>query len=64
MDAQDAANNACLYLIRDRQGAAEAVLVLEGQPTLSIPDGGIFDMEEYDDTVTFAGNVVSVQDLN
>jgi len=36
MDAQDAANNACLYLIRDRQGAAEAVLVLQGEPALPI----------------------------
>jgi len=63
-DAQDAANNACLYLIRDRQGAAEAVLVMEGEPILSIPDGGIFDAEEYDDIVSFAGDVVSAQDLN
>jgi hypothetical protein len=63
-DAQDAANNACLYLIRDRQGAAEAVLVMEGEPILSIPDGGIFDAEEYDDIVSFAGDIVSAQDLS
>jgi hypothetical protein len=63
-DAQDAANNACLYLIRDRQGAAEAVLVMEDEPISSIPDGGLFDAEEYDGTVTFAGDVVSAQDLS
>ena len=42
----------------------ETVLVLQGEPALSIPDGGLFDAEEYDGTVTFAGDVVSAQDLN
>jgi hypothetical protein len=42
----------------------ETVLVLQGESPLSIPDGGIFDAEEYNDSVTFAGNVVSAQDLS
>lgn len=61
-DAQDAANNACLYLIRDRQGQAEAALVIKGNPKLFDIDGGIFDAEEYDETITFAGKIVSVRE--
>jgi hypothetical protein len=37
---------------------------MEGEPILSIPDGGIFDAEEYDDIVSFAGDIVSAQDLS
>jgi hypothetical protein len=59
LDAQDAANNACLYLIWKRQGQAEAKFVIEGKPKLFDIDGGIFDAEEYDDTITFGGTIVS-----
>jgi hypothetical protein len=63
-DAQDAANNACLYLIWDRQGMAEPWLVIEGEPSLSIPDGGTFDADEFDDTITFTGKIVSKRELD
>ena len=64
LDEQDAANNACLYLIRERQGEAEAWLVIKGKPSLFVPDGGTFDAEEFDDTITFAGKIVSKQELS
>jgi hypothetical protein len=62
LDAQDAANNACLYLIWKKQGQAEAMLVIEGKPKLLDVDGGIFDAEEYDETITFGGTIVSVRE--
>lgn len=63
-DAKDAANEACLFLIWKRQGQAEPLLVIEGAPKLTVPDDGIFDAEEYDETITFAwGKVVSCRDL-
>lgn len=61
-DAQDAANNACLFLIWDRQGQAEAMLVIEGRPKLFDIDGGIFDAEEYDETITFSRTIISVRE--
>lgn len=63
-DAQDAANNACLYLIWDQQGMAEPWLVVEGKPSLSIPDGGMFDAKEFDETITFTGKIISKRELN
>ena len=63
-DAQDAANEACLFLIWDRQGQAQPMLVLNGVPKLTVPDHGIFDAGEYDETITFArGKIVSCCDL-
>lgn len=62
-DAQDAADNACLYLIWDRQGMAEPWLVIEGKPNLSIPHGGTFDAEQFDETITFSGKIVSKREL-
>ncbi|OGT80819.1 MAG: hypothetical protein A3H91_02230 [Gammaproteobacteria bacterium RIFCSPLOWO2_02_FULL_61_13] len=62
-DAQDAANNACLYLIWDRQGMAEPWLVIEDKLDLSIPGDGTFDAEEFDETITFTGRVVSKREL-
>lgn len=59
LDEQDAANNACLYLIRDRMGEAEAVLVLAGQRCWFVPDNGIFDAEEYDEYISFAGRILA-----
>jgi hypothetical protein len=52
-DAKDAANEACLYLIWDRQGQVQPVLVIEGAPNLTVPDNSIFDGQEFD-AVTFA----------
>jgi hypothetical protein len=63
-DAQDAANNACLYLIWDRQGMAEPWLVIEGEPSLSIPDSGTFDAEDFDETITFTGRILSKRELS
>lgn len=63
-DAQDAANNACLYLIWDRQGMAEPWLVIEGEPRLSVPDDGTLDANDFDETITFACEVVSKRELN
>jgi hypothetical protein len=63
-DAKDAANEACLYLIWDRQGQAQPLLVIDGAPKLTAPDNGIFDPEEYDDTITFAqGKIISCREL-
>lgn len=61
-DAQDAADNACLFLIRDRQGQAEAMLVIEGTPKLFDVHGGTFDAEEYGETITFNGKIVAVRE--
>lgn len=63
-DAKDAANEACLYLIWDRQGQAQPLLVIEGASKLTVPDDGVFDAEEYDETITFArGKILSCHDL-
>jgi len=64
LDAQDAANNACLFLIRDRQGMAEASLVIERFSGLFVPDGGIFDAEEFGETITYAGEVIAISELS
>jgi hypothetical protein len=64
-DAKDAANEACLFLIWDRQGQAQPLLVIEDAPKLTVPDNGVFDAEEYDETITFArGKIVSCRDLD
>ena len=63
-DAQDAANDACLYLIWDRQGIAEPWLVIEGKPSLFNPDGGTFDAEEFEETITFSGKIISKRELS
>jgi hypothetical protein len=63
-DAQDAADNASLYLIWDRQGMVEPWLVIEGQPRLSIPQAGIFDAEEFAETITFTGRMISTRDFS
>lgn len=54
-DAKDAANEACLFLIWKRQGQAQPLLVIEGAPKLTVPGDGVFDSEEYDETITFLG---------
>ncbi len=59
----DAADEACLYLIRDRQGEAQPWLVIEGAPKLTIPDDGCFDAQEYDETITFSRKIVSCRNL-
>jgi len=64
-NAKDAANEACLFLLWERQGQAQPLLVVEGSPKLTVPGDGIFDAEEYDDTITFArGKIVSCCDLS
>ena len=63
-NAQEAANNACLYLIWDRQGVAEPWVVIEGKPSLFIPDGGTFDAEGFDETITFFGKIISKRELS
>lgn len=42
---------------------AEPWLVLEGRPSISSPVNGIFDADEYDETITFAGLIVAQQKL-
>jgi hypothetical protein len=61
-DAKDAANEACLYLIWDRQGQVQPLMVMEGAPKLTVPDNGIFDAQDYD-AVTFARKIISCHDL-
>lgn len=63
-NAKDAANEACLYLIWDRQGQAQPLFVIEGSPTLTVPDDGIFDAKEYDETITFGSKIVTCRDLS
>jgi hypothetical protein len=60
--AQEAADNACLYLIWDRQGQAEPMLVVAGNPKLFEVHCTNFDAEEYDETITFSGKIVSVRE--
>lgn len=43
---------------------AEPWLVIEGEPSFSIPNGGIFDAEEFDETITFAGRVTLSRELS
>jgi hypothetical protein len=62
-DAEDAANEACLYLLWKRMGQAVASLVIEGHPKLHVPDDAMFDAEEYDDTITFGAKIVSYRYL-
>jgi len=62
-DAQDAANNACLYLIWKQQGQVELCCVIPGMPKLFIPDEGNFDAEWYDDVITFAGTILAHNEL-
>ncbi len=63
-DAEDAANEACLWLLWKRMGKATASLVIPGLPKLHVPDDGEFDAGEYDDTVTFGAQIVSHRDLD
>jgi hypothetical protein len=56
--AQNAANEACLYLIWDRQGQAQAWLVIEGHHELYAPDNGVFDAQEYDEVITFGVEIL------
>lgn len=62
-DAWDAANEACLYLIWDRQGQAQPLFVIRGAPQLTVPADGVFDANEYDETITFARKIVSCRNL-
>ena len=63
-DAKDAANEACLYLIWKKGGQAQPSLVIEGSHKLTLLHDGIFDAEEYDDTITFArSKIVSCRNL-
>ena len=62
-DAKDAANEACLFLIWDRQGEAQPLLVIEGVPKLTVPDDGIFDAQEYDEAITFSRKIISCSNL-
>jgi hypothetical protein len=63
-DAKDAASEACLFLIWKRQGQAHPLLVIEGAPKLTVPSDGVFDAEEFDETITFArGKIVSCCDI-
>lgn len=61
-DAQDAADNACLFLIWDRQGQAEAKHVIGSAPRPIDIHGGVFDAEEYSETITFGGKIVSIRE--
>jgi hypothetical protein len=63
-DAKDAANEACLYLIWDKQGWTQPLFVIEGEAKLTLTDTAIFDAAEYDETITFArGKIVSCFEL-
>lgn len=55
---QNAANEACLFLIWRQQGMAKALLVIEGRPRLHIPFDRLFDAQEYDETITFGAEII------
>lgn len=59
-DAQNAANEACLFLIWRQSGMATALLVIEGNPSLYIPFDVLFDAQEYDETITFGAKILGV----
>lgn len=63
-DAEDAANEACLWLLWKRMGRATALLVIPGHPELHVPDEAEFDAEDYDETVSFGAHIVSHRDLS
>ena len=63
-DAKDAANEACLYLIWDRQGQVQPVLVIEGAPNLTVPDNAIFDGQDYDAVTFDRGKIISCRELD
>ena len=63
-DAEDAASEACLYLLWKQVGQAVASLVIEGHPRFHVPDDAMFDAEEYDDAVTFGAKIVSSRSLS
>ena len=58
--AQDAANEACLFLIWRQPGMATAILVIEGHPPLYIPFDDLFDAQDYDETITFGAKILAV----
>ena len=63
-DAEDAANEACLWLLWKRMGKATASLVIPGHPKLHVPDDAEFDAEEYEDTISCGAQIVSHHDLS
>jgi len=56
---QNAANEACLFLIWRQPGIATALLVIEGQPLIHIPFDVLFDAQEYDETITFGAKILA-----
>lgn len=58
-NAEDAANEACLYLLWKRMGQAAASMVIEGHPKIHVPDVAVFDAEEYGEVVTFGATIMS-----
>ena len=43
---------------------AEAWLVIEGAPKLTVTPDTLFDAEEYDETITFGGFIVSQHEFS
>jgi hypothetical protein len=58
-DAQEAADNACLHIIDTNGGVANAGMVINGTPKLTIPNEGQFDAQDYDD-ITHGGDITEV----
>lgn len=63
-DAENAANEACRWLLWKCMGKATASLVIPGHPKLHVPDEGEFDAEDYDETVSFGARIISHRDLD
>ena len=61
-DAQEAADNACLFLIWDRQGQAEVLSVVGSSMQPIDVHSGIFDAEEYNETITFRGKILAASE--
>lgn len=63
-NAQEAASNACLYLINEQGGKARATRVIDGNPKIVVPKSVVFDAQEGDDMAMLNGDVVACTTLD
>jgi hypothetical protein len=62
-DAENAANEACPYLLWKQMGQASGLLVVDAHSKCHIPEDAVFDAEEYDDCITFGAKILSENTL-
>jgi len=54
-DAKSATDEACLWVIKDRQGQATPLFVIRGAHAVKACDNVIFDADDYDEMITCVG---------